>query len=74
MSTFKYTDRYGGNWPDPKTVCPGDCEGMGCIPVHKEEDDPVLLKLWQAAERLKPSDDGYHFVKCPTCNGTGKRP
>jgi len=27
-----FTDRYGGNYPDPKTVCEGQCEGMGVYP------------------------------------------
>lgn len=30
-----YSDRYGGNWPDPDTVCQGPCEGMGVYPVQK---------------------------------------
>lgn len=31
----EYTDRYGGpqNWPDHKTMCPGQCEGTGWIPT-----------------------------------------
>lgn len=28
-----FTDRYGGRYPDPKTVCKGPCEGMGVYPV-----------------------------------------
>lgn len=32
MSTIIASDRYGGNWPDPGTVCKGDCEGMGTYP------------------------------------------
>jgi DnaJ-class molecular chaperone len=33
---IEYTDRYGGpaNWPNPDTVCPGPCEGMGVYPVR----------------------------------------
>lgn len=26
------TDRYGGNYPNLKTMCPGQCEGTGWIP------------------------------------------
>ena len=29
-----FTDRYGGNYPDPKTVCKGQCEGMGWYPEN----------------------------------------
>lgn len=32
MNRIIATDRYGGNWPDPETVCKGDCEGMGTYP------------------------------------------
>lgn len=38
------------------------------------ETDPRLVDLWRAAEAAKPSDDGWHFVGCPDCEGTGKRP
>ena len=61
------TDRYGGNYPDPKTVCEGFCEGMGVYPEN-DKTSP----LWIEAEKKKPTDDGWHFVKCPDCNGTGK--
>ena len=27
----------------------------------------------EEAEALEPTDDGYHFVECPECNGSGKR-
>lgn len=29
-----WTDRYGGNWPDPALVCPGPCEGLGVYPLR----------------------------------------
>jgi len=47
------TDRYGGQYPDPKTMCKGQCEGLGVYP--------------------KKTRNGYRFVKCPSCGGTGKR-
>ena len=48
-------------------MCRGMCEGMG---VYPESDQNNLL--WIAAEKKKPTDDGYHFVTCPDCNGNGK--
>lgn len=30
-------------------------------------------KRWQAAEEKEATDDGWHFVKCADCNGSGKR-
>jgi len=44
-------------------------EGTGWIPTQR---DGTYDALWDAAEAKSPSDDGYHFVKCPDCNGTGK--
>lgn len=68
-----FTDRYGGNPPDLKTVCKGQCEGMGVVPVYQTTKNPIFKKLWLEAEKIKHEDDGCHFVKCPDCNGTGKR-
>lgn len=75
---YEYADRYGDRdavRPDPATMCSGQCEGLGRVPVHK--DDPADEEgdwpaLWAEAEREKPTDDGYHFVVCPACDGTGK--
>lgn len=85
----QFTDRYqalGIPYPDPKTMCQGQCEGTGYVPhkhtklakldpVRAVEDpsDVIFDKLWEEAEKVKPTDDGYHFVKCPDCDGTGKR-
>ena len=75
--TIEFTDRYdalGIPLPDPKTICLGQCEGTGFVPINGDgEDDEAFRKLWQEAEAKEPSDDGWHFVTCPTCNGTGKR-
>lgn len=87
------TDRYqalGMPYPDPETMCPGQCEGTGWVPMFVPPDPPVpghlvlvdgagvaddprLRALWDEAERLNPSDDGWHFVCCPDCGGTGKQ-
>ena len=75
---IQFTDRYqalGIPYPKPGEMCDGQCEGTGWVPVHR--DDPNDAEgpwhdLWEGAEIVKPTDDDYHFVKCPTCGGTGK--
>ena len=87
MNGIEWTDRYEGiGYPDHKTVCAGQCEGTGCFPVYMsrgdsrgldhasppDETDPAIISLWDKAEQECPADDGWHFVQCPACNGTGK--
>lgn len=63
-----FHDRYsatGRPRPDPKTVCRGRCEGMGCFPSNKKKDWPP---------GAVPDEIGYIFVKCEDCGGTGLRP
>lgn len=64
-------DRYNGNLPDPETMCHGQCEGTGAVPIKKDDMQEPFRTLWLEAEKEKPSEDGWHFVKCPDCNGTG---
>ena len=73
---MEYTDRYqalGIPYPDPETVCLGDCEGTGVAPVKVDDKNIVYHRRWLAAEKLNPADDGWHFVKCADCNGSGER-
>lgn len=70
METYIFTDRYGGNYPDLDTICKGDCEGMGYVPVSETTEG--YKEKWKAAEEKEPTADGYHFVKCNQCEGTGK--
>jgi hypothetical protein len=70
---MEFTDRYqalGIPYPDPETMCKGDCEGTGYVPIKYDTTDPLYRPLWVAAEEAEPSDDGWHFVVCPACNGT----
>lgn len=85
-TTIEFTDRYGGRHVNWLTACHDQCEAMGVVPVFVEpatrrpdaaypgdsEADLRLLKLWQEAEAASPSDDGWHFVTCPTCHGSRK--
>lgn len=72
MVEFESTDRYQAlsiPYPDPATMCSGPCEGIGVYP-----EDDQSSPLWQEAH-AKPHDepcDGWHFVKCSDCGGTGK--
>jgi hypothetical protein len=89
------TDRYkalGVPYPDPETMCKGQCEGLGVVPVHimlpimtqermseiadgvhpEDETDPELRRLWHQAEAKESAADGWHFVACQDCGGTGK--
>lgn len=76
MATF--TCRYGDNindLPDKYTMCRGPCEGMGVFPLKSDDQgEPGLRALWLEADAKEPSDNGWHFVKCPDCSGTGLRP
>lgn len=75
MATF--TCRYGESihdLPDRHTMCLDQCEGMGAVPVKGDDMSEPWRSLWLAAEAKAPADDGWHFVKCPACNGTGTRP
>lgn len=68
------TSRYGDSpGPDVETMCKGQCEGLGQIPIHKDDPEEPFRSLWLKAEKKKPSRDGWHFVSCPDCDGTGLR-
>jgi hypothetical protein len=72
---FEFHSRYGArNLPDPHTMCKGQCEGLGLVPIHKDDDEEPWHTLWLAAEKENPNipGDDYHFVECPDCNGTGR--
>lgn len=111
MSDIQYTNRYealGIPYPNPETMCKGQCEGVGLYPVNGRdiysntaEEINEWLKLhhahcsfkgtlvsilshwewwyWRSVFkdiRRNPREwgcDGWHFIKCPDCKGTGKR-
>lgn len=86
MPTIEYSDRYSGmTAPDPSTICKGECEGIGRVPVFmareieiapgdcvpETETDFHLVTAWRQAEAQKHSVDGWQLVVCPTCKGSG---
>lgn len=74
-AAIQFVDRYdllGIPRPDPETVCLGPCEGTGIIPLMRESL-PKYRAEWDMAEAKEPTDDGYHFLKCHDCGGTGRR-
>ena len=73
--TDELIDRYqalGIPYPDPATMCKGQCEGTGYVPIERGDSSEPWRTLWAEAEAKKPTDDNWHFVVCPNCNGTGK--
>jgi len=73
--------------PDPNTICKWLCEGTGWVPIKGAtsdaspradmvesplETDTELMRRWVLAEERKHAEDGWHFVLCPICEGTGK--
>jgi len=74
MSGIEFTDRYkalGIPYPDPVTMCKGQCEGIGWVPIHRDDTSEPWHTLWLETEKRRSSDDGYHFIKCPDCDGRG---
>lgn len=105
MTKINGIDRYEGIMPYPNldTVCKGDCDGMGLVPIKKDKAYGeykqrwvtahnhnhklvprlqavwAVLKVkcyrgaWDALIETKSQCDGWHFVPCLACNGTGRR-
>ena len=72
---IEFTDRYQAlGIPRPDGDCQGECEATGFVPVHRNEKEEPWKSLWEDAEKKSPTDDNYHFVTCPRCNGTRKEP
>lgn len=73
---YEFTDRYkalGIPYPDRNTMCLGQCEGTGVVPIAHDDMEEPWRQLWLEAEAKEKADDGWHFVRCPECNGSGKR-
>jgi hypothetical protein len=72
MTTITIADRYSAL--GPPSTCKGPCEGTGWVPVHRDGSvrrerkvSAELSRRWEAAEKAKPTKDGWHFVACPRC-------
>jgi hypothetical protein len=82
------TDRYGNSGPDPETMCDGQCEGFGRYPAKFNDIQASLnaslnqknvreAAAWVMAHEALGAHtdgecDGWHFILCPTCLGTGR--
>ena len=79
MTKFEFTDRYDAlniPPPNPKTMCKGQCEGTGWVPLQENGPDEHFRLLWKRAHAAAGDGHecgGWHFIKCPDCAGTGKR-
>lgn len=93
--TVEFMDRYkamGIPYPKKETMCLGQCEGTGLVPIYGKNyidprtntvrpaddlgpssQDEEYQRLWDEAEKDHPTDDGWHFIKCIDCGGTGLR-
>ena len=80
---FEFTDRYqalGIPYPNTRTMCKGQCEGIGLYPVKNDEHiEPLEYAAWLDAHNAPDAHesdggicDGWHFIKCLECDGTGK--
>ena len=76
--SIEFTDRYlalGIPYPDVETMCEGPCEGTGWVPIKDGEQDVRYKAAWDATHAAVHDEpcDGWHFVKCLDCSGSGKR-
>ncbi len=74
-------DRYqalGIPYPDLETMCKGQCEGIGFYPCQNDEEiTPLELAAWLDCHNASDAHqdepcDGWHFITCFECSGTGK--
>ena len=69
---MEFTDRYGGRPPSWLRGCFGDCEATGYVPIHASRLPDEYREAWVKAEAGEHAEDGWHFVPCPRCRGTGR--
>jgi hypothetical protein len=79
-----FTDRYGGNPPAWLRSCL-ECEAMGWSPEPCDAEPQPIRQSGHArvtiaepvpcprpAEHRQPDWDGWHFMRCTACSGTGR--
>jgi hypothetical protein len=82
--TVEVVDRYsatGTPTPNGWTICKHQCEGMGVYPLPMEEwkampsrERPHICPQKNEHDEWDfPPEDGYLFVWCEECGGTGRR-
>ena len=82
MEKIEISDRYsatGTPYPDPKTMCEGECDGMGVYPTQKTNLNKEAVKakggrlliIGQKRKNNEPvEEDDFVMVKCPECCGS----
>jgi hypothetical protein len=68
---IEFTDRYGGNCPAWIRGCHGPCEAMGFYPTQDRSKWPAGTRPVGTPEEDGTPDDGWRFVECPDCGGSG---
>lgn len=80
---IEFTDRYGGNPPSWLRGCHGECEAVGFYPEPCSAYEPpeggafsvtATAPCPRPSEHLRTDFDGWHFLRCPDCEGTGRVP
>jgi len=67
---LQYSDRYSALGIKPGT-CSGPCEGTGFYP-HRAHLDMKVCEYGDREDGMLC--DGWHFVSCHECDGTGNKP
>lgn len=59
--------------PPPAPIRCHQCRGEKKVRIHIRGSDPAYRLLWEAAEKIRPSTDGFHTLECRFCKGLGVR-
>lgn len=59
--------------PAPAPIRCHQCRGEKTVRIHIRGSDPAYRALWEAAEKIRPSTDGFHTLTCRFCKGLGVR-
>ena len=70
MQQITFTDRYDGRPPAWIRSCHAGCQALGVIP----EPCPSSWTCPWPAEHAGADFDGWHFLRCDACQGTGRVP
>jgi hypothetical protein len=72
MAGYEFSSRYDVPHVTGPERC-YECDGFGTYPLFGGEGEGRQRRAWEAAEKADPSPDGWHFVRCPGCDGPGRK-